>query len=60
MFEAPIPGTEKGSVIQVMTNGFRIGERLLRAAQVGVSSNTGTIEKTDKETKLEEKVEREE
>ena len=60
MFEAPIPGTEKGTVIQVMTNGFRIGERLLRAAQVGVSSNTDTIEETDKDTKLEGRVEREE
>ncbi|HSF92432.1 MAG TPA: nucleotide exchange factor GrpE [Paracoccaceae bacterium] len=39
MFEAPVPGTVKGSVIQVMGTGFMIGDRLLRAAQVGVSSN---------------------
>ena len=39
MFEAPISGTEKGTIIQVMTKGFRIGDRLLRASQVGVSSN---------------------
>ena len=39
MFEAPIPGTEKGTIIQVMTKGFKIGDRLLRASQVGVSSN---------------------
>ncbi len=39
MFEAPISGTEKGTIIQVMTKGFKIGDRLLRAAQVGVSSN---------------------
>ena len=39
MFEAPIVGTEKGSIIQVMTKGFKIGDRLLRASQVGVSSN---------------------
>ena len=39
MFEAPAPGTEKGSIIQVMTKGFKIGDRLLRASQVGVSSN---------------------
>ncbi len=39
MFEAPVSGTEKGSIIQVMTNGFKIGDRLLRASQVGVSSN---------------------
>ena len=39
MFESPVPGTEKGTIIQVMTEGFRIGDRLLRASQVGVSSN---------------------
>ncbi len=41
MFEAPVPNTTKGSIIQVMAPGFAIGDRLLRAAQVGVSSNTG-------------------
>lgn len=39
MFEAPVPNTKKGSIIQVMSTGFIIGDRLLRAAQVGVSSN---------------------
>ena len=39
MFESPVPGTEKGTIIQVMTEGFKIGDRLLRASQVGVSSN---------------------
>ena len=38
MFEAPVPNTEAGTVIQVMNVGFTIGERLLRPAQVGVSS----------------------
>ena len=38
MFEGPHPNIEKGNIIQVMVNGFTIGERLLRAAQVGVSS----------------------
>ena len=38
MFEAPHTDIEKGNIIQVMANGFTIGERLLRAAQVGVSS----------------------
>ena len=38
MFEGPHPIIEKGNIIQVMANGFTIGERLLRAAQVGVSS----------------------
>ena len=42
MFEAPLPGTEKGSIIQVMTEGFKIGDRLLRASQVGVSSNSAS------------------
>jgi len=44
MFEAPVPNTQKGSIIQVMSPGFTIGDRLLRAAQVGVSSNPSTAE----------------
>ncbi len=40
MFEAPIPGTKAGQIIQVMTVGFMLHDRLLRPAQVGVSSNT--------------------
>ena len=38
MFEAPVPGKEAGSIIQVMAPGFEIGDRLLRAAQVGVAA----------------------
>ena len=38
MFEAPVPGTKAGDIIQVMTVGFMISDRLLRPAQVGVSS----------------------
>ncbi|MDH2327856.1 nucleotide exchange factor GrpE [Cereibacter sp. SYSU M97828] len=38
MFEAPVPGTKAGQIIQVMTEGFMIHDRLLRPAQVGVSS----------------------
>jgi molecular chaperone GrpE len=38
MFEAPMPGTNRGEVIQVMTEGFMIGERVLRPAQVGISA----------------------
>ena len=38
MFEAPIPGTKAGDIIQVMSEGFTIGDRLLRPAQVGVSA----------------------
>ena len=40
MFEAPLPGTKAGTVIQVMTEGFLLHDRLLRPAQVGLSSNT--------------------
>lgn len=38
MFEAPVPGSKAGNIIQVINEGFMVGERLLRAAQVGVSS----------------------
>jgi molecular chaperone GrpE len=40
MFEAPLPGTRAGQIIQVMTEGFLLHDRLLRPAQVGVSSNS--------------------
>lgn len=39
MFEAPVPEQPAGAIFQVMTTGFVIGDRLLRPAQVGVSSN---------------------
>ncbi len=38
MFEAPVPGTAAGDIIQVMEEGFLLHERLLRPAKVGVSS----------------------
>jgi molecular chaperone GrpE len=38
MFEAPVPGTRAGEIIQVMAEGFMLHDRLLRPAQVGVSS----------------------
>lgn len=41
MFEAPLPETKAGDIIQVMTEGFKLHDRLLRPAQVGVSSNPG-------------------
>ena len=40
MFEAALPGTKAGTIIQVMAEGFLLHDRLLRPAQVGVSSNT--------------------
>ena len=47
MFEGPHQNIEKGNIIQVMANGFTIGERLLRAAQIGVSSGIIPNEKED-------------
>lgn len=41
MFEAPLPGTKSGDIIQVSAEGFMLHDRLLRPAQVGVSSNPG-------------------
>jgi molecular chaperone GrpE len=38
MFEAPVPGTKAGDIIQVSGEGFMLHDRLLRPAQVGVSS----------------------
>ncbi|MEQ6249540.1 nucleotide exchange factor GrpE [Sulfitobacter sp. HNIBRBA3233] len=40
MFEAPVPDTKAGHIIQVAAEGFMLHDRLLRPAQVGVSSNT--------------------
>ena len=40
MFEAPLPGTKSGEIIQVLSEGFMLHDRLLRPAQVGVSSMT--------------------
>ena len=42
MFEAPLPGTRAGDIIQVATEGFMLHDRLLRPAQVGVSSMPST------------------
>lgn len=38
MFEAPLPKTVAGDIIQVMAEGFILHDRLLRPAHVGVSS----------------------
>ena len=46
MFEAPLPDTQAGSIIQVSTEGFMLHDRLLRPAQVGVSSNTSSNTET--------------
>ncbi len=41
MFEAPLPGTKAGEIIQVSAEGFMLYDRILRPAQVGVSSMQG-------------------
>lgn len=41
MFEAPVPGTVSGTILQCMADGFLLHDRLLRPAQVGVSSSPG-------------------
>jgi len=41
MFEAAVPNTKAGDIIQVMSDGFLLHDRLLRPAQVGVSSTQG-------------------
>ncbi|MDD7971877.1 nucleotide exchange factor GrpE [Roseinatronobacter alkalisoli] len=38
MFEAPVPDFKAGQIIQVMADGFKLYEQLLRPAHVGVSS----------------------
>lgn len=38
MFEAPVPGFAPGTVIQVVAEGFRLHDQLLRPAKVGVAS----------------------
>ena len=38
MFKVPVPGTRAGDIIEVMAEGFQLHDRLLRPAQVGVSS----------------------
>ena len=41
MFEAPLPDTKSGDIIQVSAEGFMLHDRLLRPAKVGVSSSSG-------------------
>jgi len=53
MFEAPVPNTVKGTVIQTMASGFTIAGRLIRAAQVGVSSNTDPVKQAEPESESE-------
>ena len=45
MMETPSEEVERGQILQVLTVGFLIGDRLLRASNVTVSA--GTKEKND-------------
>ncbi len=50
MFEAPVPNTRAGDIIQVAQAGFLLHDRLLRPAQVGVSSTPAGSEPTSDES----------
>ena len=39
MFEIPDPSVPAGTVVQVAQEGYQIGDRVLRAALVGVSKD---------------------
>ncbi|MCR6635514.1 nucleotide exchange factor GrpE [Devosia sp.] len=41
MFEVPNPNVPEGTVVQVVQEGFAIGERILRPAMVGVAKGGG-------------------
>lgn len=40
LYQAPIPGKEPGTVIDTQKIGYKIKDRVLRAAQVGVAQDT--------------------
>lgn len=40
LYQAPIPGKEPGTVIDCQKIGYKIKDRVLRAAQVGVAQDT--------------------
>jgi molecular chaperone GrpE len=51
MFEAEAPGAEPGTVMQVMQAGYRLHDRLLRPAMVGVSKAKAAAEAPKDEDK---------
>ncbi len=51
MFEAPVPGANPGTVIEVMQSGFTIADRLLRPALVGVAKAAPKTEPAQAGTK---------
>ncbi len=42
MFEAPVPGKENGTIIQIIEPGYMINGRILRPARVGLAKNAET------------------
>ena len=44
MFEAPSKDIEAGKIMEIMTEGFTMHDRLLRPAQVGVSSGSPAVD----------------
>jgi len=44
MYEAPVPGTQSGTIIEVVSTGFVCHDRLVRAAMVGVSKGAPAAE----------------
>jgi len=40
LYQAPVPGKEPGTVIECQKIGYKIKDRVLRAAQVGVAQDT--------------------
>ncbi|KAJ3076214.1 GrpE protein 1, mitochondrial [Quaeritorhiza haematococci] len=42
MFQAPVPGKEAGTVFQTTKIGYKLNERVLRPAQVGVVTDTSS------------------
>lgn len=53
IFEAPLPETKAGDIIEITEVGFMLHDRLLRPAKVGVSSTPATpsISETEPESK---------
>jgi molecular chaperone GrpE len=41
VFEVPGSGKPNGTVVQVVQTGYKIGERILRPALVGVAKDAG-------------------
>lgn len=47
MFEVPNPNVPEGTVVQVVQEGFAIGDRVLRPAMVGVAKGGGAAPATE-------------